>query len=497
MQRSLGVHVDGAALPMSDVGHIDTIVAGVVKRFACAIPERDPHLIRALRSFVRVFIRKNCHPLLPGDLKTVQSWLDETHYNDAEKRRFLELDDQVRKLAPKHFRCKLFGKRETFTSYKHARCINSRHDVFKVKTGRYFAAIEKQLFGKYDLDTPGCPPDPAYPLAKYFIKHVPVDRRAEYIDARLGGRAGFIYATDYTSFEALFSPELMRAVEFQLYTYLWRNVELGHDMAAVIASVLGRVQQIRGRNLRVAVPGCRMSGEMCTSLGNGFTNLAVMAFVCNSQHVQWDGVVEGDDGLFVTDRELDPSMFERLGLRIKLVRCASVGDAGFCKHYYDEQDLTNVVNPRELLCKFGWTHSPLKCGGERVMRGLLRGKAFSLKADMASAPIASSLWRMVFRCIGDGEVLFEGKSGRKSYWESVKLTSTTQTVGTVGMRSRLLVDRLFGVSVETQLEIEKYLDGMTTLHPLSGPVLSLMEPSWFDYWGRYVVMAESNNEIAY
>jgi len=502
MQRSLGCHVANYALPMADVNHRETILGGVTSRFACKCPNIDLALVDRLRNFVRVFIRRYLSPLRPDDLQDIDGWLETTHYSAAEKQRFRDINDEVRRLRPKHLKCKLFGKREPFAKYKHVRCINSRHDAFKVKTGRYFAAIEHAVFGQYDTKTPGCPPSSETPFAKFFVKHVPVDRRAEYINARLGNRPGHVYATDYTSFESLFSAELMRAVEFQLYAYMWRDVEGGVDMSSLISNVLGKIQQIRGRHVKVSVPGCRMSGEMCTSLGNGFTNLAVMAFVCSEQGVQWDGVVEGDDGLFVTDRPIDATLFERLGLRLKIVECSSVGDAGFCKFYYDETELLNVVDPRELLCKFGWTHSPLKCGGERVMRGLLRGKAFSLRAEMESAPIASSLWRMVFRCIGEGEMLFNGRGGTKTYWDTVKnveeLNATDRSVPKpVGSRSRLLVERIFDVPVSTQIEIEEYLDNINTIQPLAGPVLRLMNPTWADYWDRYVVGAKAHEEACY
>ncbi len=76
-------------------------------------------------------------------------------------------------------------------------------------------------------------------------------------------------ATDYTSFEALFTPELMDAVEMQLYDYMLEHVSGGKDTLRLIRRVqLGR-NHIDSKYVSVDISGKRMSGEMCTSLGNG------------------------------------------------------------------------------------------------------------------------------------------------------------------------------------------------------------------------------------
>jgi len=150
VQRSLGCHVVGAALPMADPHDIRTLAAGVCKRFACRPPAIDQGVVRRLRSFVRLFIRKIWSPLRPEDLLSVEEWLENSHYSGEQRAYFRQLDEDHPQLRRKDYDCVMFEKRETLSECKHARLINSRSDVFKVKTGRWFASIEKYIFGEVE-----------------------------------------------------------------------------------------------------------------------------------------------------------------------------------------------------------------------------------------------------------------------------------------------------------------------------------------------------------
>jgi len=58
----------------------------------------------------------------------------------------------------------------------------------------------------------------------------------------------------------------------------------------------------------------------------------------------------------------------------------------------------------------------------------------------------------------------------------------------VGPKTRLLVERLYGVTVEHQLEIEAYLDGLDEIQPLNCPQLQLyLKRDWQDYWDSYAL----------
>jgi len=280
----------------------------------------------------------------------------------------------------------------------------------------------------------------------------------------------------------LFTPDVLKACELQLYAYMARDLIDGKRLVRSIARALAGTNKMVSRDFLASVEGVRMSGDMCTSLGNGFTNLMLMLFLCKENGADAVGVVEGDDGLFrIRGNPPTKEQFANLGFRIKMEENCDVGKAGFCKQYFDTVVKENVIDPVELLCKFGWSHSLLRQGGPATVRALLRAKADSLEAEMPAAPIAGALVRMVRRCIGEGKRLYEGARGGPDWYHGV----ARGVLCPVSMKSRVLVADLFGVSVAKQLEIEYYLDGIQVLQPLAGPVTELMKKEWCDFYSRY------------
>jgi len=424
--------------------------------------------VRELANFTRSLVHHlGVKPLGPEDVESEAAWIEGSRYPEWRKeelRRCL-LDNPV--LKEKHCRCKSFVKTETYPDFKYPRNINSRHDRFKIYTGPFFHAVEKALF--------------KLPM---FVKYVPVRERAKYIAGYLNLSNMACVGTDYTSFEAWFVPAIMHAVEFQLYAYMARCLPKGKEMMRWIRHALSGRNRCFSRDFRYSVKGVRMSGDMCTSLGNGFTNYVLMRWVCHRQGITCLGLVEGDDGLFQVSRVPDVSDFESVGFKIKMEVHASVDRAGFCKQYFDARECRAVVDVRELLAKFGWTHAVMRDGGPVTMEALLRAKAASLRSEVPSCPIAVALVRYVDRVIGrKGRLLFEGPRGDPGYREDlagdpVELEEPTAL-------SRALVSDLFGVSVDEQKAVEKYLDGLTQLQELEGPVTSLMKPVWCEYARRF------------
>jgi len=441
----------------------------VLKRVGCEGPSVNPVCLSQVRDFARGLIhRLGIVPLAPEAVSSEGDWIDkEARYPEwrkAQLRRTLKEQEVIRVI---HFRCKTFIKTETYTEYKYPRLINSRHDRFKILTGPFFHAVERELF--------------KLPM---FVKYVPVRDRPKYIHGYLNLDGMKVVATDYSSFEAWFVPEIMHAIEFQLYAHMAKLLPNKDFLLGCIKRALAGRNCCFSRDFRFAVNGVRMSGDMCTSLGNGFTNYVLMSWVCFRQGIQCKGLVEGDDGLFQVSKVPDVSDFENLGFRIKMVEHDDVASAGFCKQYFDAGECRNVVDVRELLAKFGWTHAVMRDGGPATMEALLRAKAASLRSELPSCPIAVALVRYVDRCVGrSGAKLYDGPRGDAGYHEWLR--GDDCELVDPSLLSRLLVARLFGVSVDQQIAVEKYLDGLTHLQEMGGPVLGLMDPKWFENYSRY------------
>jgi hypothetical protein len=115
-----------------------------------------------------------------------------------------------------------------------------------------------------------------------------------------------------------------------------------------------------------------MSGEMNTSLGNGFFNMMVTLFLASRRqsegphpvtmekfidnyfhHVK--GVFEGDDGLttFSPDCQLKTEHYTDLGLLIKLEDHKELGTASFCGNLFDEIDLVQITDPLRVVATIG------------------------------------------------------------------------------------------------------------------------------------------------
>jgi hypothetical protein len=474
VQASLGVHVPGAALPHADPQCELTMLAGVSKRFALDPPKPDPGLLCELRGFVRSWVKQNLTPLSPDADCSVASWLNASSYPLWRKTQLQETWDNVSSIYenPKWFECKSFMKDETYVAFKHARGINSRSDQFKCAVGPIFRLIEKEVF--------------KHPA---FIKKIPVNERPQYIMDRLYAEGGIYAASDYTAFESLFTKEIMEAVEFELYQYMTQYLPEGGHFMKLVREVLGGKNVCRYKNFSVELEATRMSGEMCTSLGNGFSNLMFLLFTCHRIGSECIPVVEGDDSL---SRIIGPlpttEHFSAIGLNIKLEIHTALNEASFCGLIFDEEDKTNVTDIREVMASFGWTTRQYAGSKDSKKKALLRCKALSLAYQYPGCPVLSSLAKYALRVTRGADVRHLAANIRNTYEREQMLEAVRHKVMLVpvGIRTRLLVERLYNISVETQLILEKWLDGLNEIQPLNHPlILDHMDPCWKAYYNEY------------
>lgn len=480
---SLGCHVVGAACPHPDPLDPNTTIAGVRKRFAIKPPKANPRTVRRLREFVRAWVRKNLTPIQADADVTVENWLSHTEYPAWRKKELCVQWDGVQSIwdpdkAQRYFRCSSFMKDESYPTYKHARAINSRSDEFKCAVGPIFKLLEEQVY--------------KHPS---FIKHVPVADRPAYIMAMLHREGAKYFATDYTAFESLFVEELMDACEFELYSYMTSFLPDGNDFMRLVREVLGGENLCVFKDFRVSLRATRMSGEMCTSLGNGFSNLMFMLFTAaEAGCTEVVGVVEGDDGLFTMVGAPPTSEdFAKLGLVIKAEVHDTISTASFCGIVFDPEDRVNVTDPSKVLANFGWTQRLHNRSRPYKLRVLLRCKALSYAYQYPGCPIIQELAHTGLRLTSEitkKQVLKTmNQKGMDSYLRE-KVSAAVER-GNIPCQpppwnTRLLVERLYGYTVEQQLHIEAYLRSIEQLRPLDDPVLIAKLPLvWGDYFTRY------------
>jgi hypothetical protein len=302
--------------------------------------------------------------------------------------------------------------------------------LFKAFAGPFFKAIEEELYRN-----------------AWFIKHVPVPDRPAAIKALF--QTGLRYfENDFKAFESHMTPEVMAACELQLYQHCLAEVP---QVANLICDCISGTNRLHTKlGIKFSLEGRRMSGDMCTSLGNGFTNLMIVLFIVSEKGGKVNGFVEGDDGLFATTVELTARDYLDLGFTVEICEKKYPWDAHFCGMTCSE-DCTLLKNPRKVLQGFGWTQSKIH-GGTKVMESLLRSKALSMCYEAPQCPIIGVLAREALR-------LTEGvKAESDNAWNKRPQDYEGPTGPFAPSNcARCQFESVFGVTVENQIRIENAL----------------------------------------
>lgn len=486
---SAGCHVEGVCLPHPDTQDPFTLKAGVEKRMGQILPIPERGFYSQLESTVVKWISdRNISPMSPEIDRSFTSWLERTNYDTKRKAELTKINDDIvdmlerdRKGALKFFKVKLFAKDETYVTWKHARGIYAREDVAKVYFGPYIKLIEDVIYSQPE-----------------FIKHVPVRDRAKYIMDMLYVEGGNYIATDYSSFEATFVAELMKSCEFVLYRHMLSALPEFEEIFGILSEVLTGKNIVQNRFLHCVVVASRMSGEMNTSLGNGFSNLMLMTHACRSLgNAEVRGVVEGDDGLFVFttgDNVPTTEMFAAYGCIIKLDNYERISDASFCGQLFDPIDQEIITDPVEVMAKIAWINSKYAGARDTKLKSLLRCKALSYYYQYPACPIVTELALYCLRISKShdiSKVLYTFDSYHRDLISEAKdLKIWREERRAIGEHTRQLVSEKYGISLQEQLHIEAILRMKTDLTPLILPSVIVTCPyEWITYAEKFTSTA--------
>jgi hypothetical protein len=467
---SLGPHVEGVAMPHPDISDQRGAQHGCRKRFSTRMPTFDRKLRRRMVRYSRRWLKKNLKPFSPTHEFDFEKWLLETNYTDARKKELREVwNGSLNLLDNRNFRAKCFIKDEYYPEYKYPRAINSREDAFKTFFGPVVKEIESEL---YQL--------PA------FIKHVPVAERPEYIRDKLYRQGARYFGTDFTSFEASFSQRLMIELEFELYRHMLSAHPIWEYVREVTLKYKAGLNTLLFKKFICKILATRLSGEMDTSEANGYSNLIVNSFILEELiRSKWfDGVVEGDDGLFAFIGGSWPTsqMYKDLGFNIKIAKFDNLFEASFCGIIFDEATLTNIACPYKNLAKFGWTtHHYAKASPVTHLK-LLRSKGLSLLAQYPGCPVLQALGEYAVRMtkhINMGDFVDQSDGWWEREQRRVNSVKAPVLVP-VEMTTRLLMEKCFGMPVSEQINIERLLASKKDLSPIK-----IDTNSFPDLWVRH------------
>lgn len=408
------------------------------------------------RDYVIEHILPMFDPIEPGEHLKFDEWLEGIDFNQLQKQVLSEAKEEVN-MSGIHFdnpqwlqwfkELKGFVKDEFYPCYKANRWINARGP--RVKT--FFGPLAQDVMD-------------VFKQRPEVIKTVPVAKRAEVIYEALHRPGAVYHNSDYTSYESHFEKWLME-IEGLLYYHILRNHPRIKLLEKFFDTVIGGLNcsQMRGFGSFLFL-ALRCSGEMNTSLGNTFHNFCKSKFLTwlNDPEAEIVGFVEGDDGLYrVTPESAAPTAadYARFGWIIKVAIFENIGDASFCGNVFEIPDFIVVTDPREVMLKLGWTPRRYLGASDKFLMSLLRSKALSLAASYGQNPI---LWALAKRLLE----LTEGVKVRKSIAEQMswydRLEYREALANGVSVRppplaTRNMVERLYGIPVDLQLQIESEL----------------------------------------
>lgn len=429
------------------------MVAGFCKR-VCHKVEFDEDEMKSFRSFVTRFINKNYTRLPHIDLShdnLDRLWLDGSHYNTMQKNRFHEALERflVEGKDKDFYSCKAFIKKEPYAEYKFPRIINSRSDQFKAVVAPLVHLMEEQV----------C-------VNEHTIKHKEKHQFTQRMqDIQL--RFGTVYETDYSSFEGSFSREFQMSCEYQLMCYMLAD---NPEVLSVIKHVY-KCDNVCFWNKGVAIiPGSRMSGEMWTSSMNGFSNRMLFEYTCykNSQKQQhpidYDFIVEGDDGLLATSRAIDLSYVNKLGFKLKVAKADSINELSFCGINVCEGKYVPDVS--RTLQNITFSLDPGTASSVRRRKEMIHARGLSLMVESSGIPI---LQELAIKLLS-----FSNKYNIRDidWWLRMNMFSESDwALGTrkfiakykrpVTMEMRRFVEQKYKISVASQFKMEKQIKNIT------------------------------------
>lgn len=468
MTRTLPIYFNYAQ-PTPDQNHQATIVTGLLKRTGTKPPTGSSIVQAAVKYFTRSFCEQHFKRLELGDVDYTE-WIANTPYSKARKDQltatWLNHENQDPRVVPKGDQVESFIKFEFYPEFKAPRVINARSDYFKNYSGPLFDAIGKQVF-----ELP------------FFIKTVAVVERPDDIMQGIWDLVSKILNCDASAYESHFIDEILESLEFELYDYMTESVPEYAQKMSVIKEVLKGDQKLCFKNIIAQIHATRMSGEMNTSLGNGFSTLILNLFFAWLRNVEVKLRAEGDDNLSAWQVEdLAPTAedWKELGWIMKVEEPKDACRASFCGNVFTPNDRIVVTDPRATLAKFGWVDKKYIQASEQLLMQLLRAKGLSLVHQYNGCPILSRLGRKIVELTNHirirKSVVNNMELYKRELFNQYLSTPMPDEIIPPG-DTRLLVEELYNISVEDQLAIEAALEHLSLytcveLHFIAPPIWS-------------------------
>lgn len=425
-------------------------IASVLHRFSRKMPDFDGDEVEKFKQYARCVIT-SLKPVDWDDVPTTGNWLEGTSYGPGRKLTLAMLRAAKILLDDDIIKNKSFVKLEAYIMPKFARAINSYTDLSKAIMGPICKAIDKAT----------------YRQVKHFVKGTNPASWPTLLRDTFGGES--VMETDFSSFEAHHRGVLAWCGWFWMM-HMCRNVASPAFKRLISRLVLGTNTCVF-KHITAEVDQRLMSGALWTSSMNGMLNFLLLSYL-NGRTVfpdaspEWlaanrdeffTGFVEGDDGLCI-NRNVDPSLIKRLGLDLKFKTSAHYGDASFCGIVCDPVEMKLVSDPTKIMRNFPVCDPKYALSSDSTIKRLMRAKALSYSVNLMECPVIGPLCYAVCKATSGYQPLEEMSETHS--WKAASIDEALQCGNhlvepTITESSRLLVEKHFGLTIESQLEIER------------------------------------------
>jgi hypothetical protein len=492
MRVSLGCHQINYANPVPDTTNQENALNGVMKRIATKMPDIDMILHNEFKQFSQSFIREELRSckISPTDDYSFESWIANTPYTESRRNELIRTHNERTNLEPRDYFLKCFVKDESYTEFKYPRGIYSRADRFKTKFGPVMKIIGDKMF-----------------RLPYFIKKIPVSDRPAHIKAMYSDPLLKIATNDFTAFESTFVVENME-IELDFLSYCLEDLPCHDEMMKDLKKIKQGMNRMQFKHFVVMLLAKRYSGEMDTSLSNSVFNLILIMFLLYKSGEDFKKLIpkiEGDDSIIPYYGFLDTTIVKRLGANAKFEFFDEISHASFCGLVFDVDMLDIVTNIIPALLDFGWTTREYVNANKRVKMTLLRCKSLSLLHSYPGCPILHALACMGLRITKfvdmrskNNRTIRHKENGRsmESYHRlkfrdimryerepDMKIKLQSMVNRPINIKTRLLVEKLYKITVEQQLIMEKYINDIDCLVPINIPFIDdFCNPDQMKMW---------------
>jgi len=434
-----------------DKHDVTSIFDGLVKRILGTQNEPDPDILRQFTLCLRETVRQNIEPFMFDEVLSFFEYIARHRGYNGERKldlilAYLKIPDEYDLDVEAHI------KDEFYPKMKPPRWICARKDPSKSTLGPVVTVLEHKV---YHMKGPVS-----------FFKIIPFEDRFDYLYMRYGPYEVLV-CTDFTSFEASFGRRFMTACEMELYEHMLR----GHPEALAVLRSICKINTLKNKYFRARVEATRMSGEMVTSLGNGFSNAMILHFICKRK--QCDLIcadVEGDDCIsaFKTGSTLpEEEDYAQLGFRIKIERHTRFSEASFCGNVLHYESRTLITSPQDFLRQINVSFNPSAFTlNERHCNSLLYAKCISYMVQYRGCPVIAPICRQILLRIGSN---YDEEKARKEFARDYYVSQILDVPFNVNVLhyyrepcdgARCLMEKVFGMSMQEQyFHEENYMKG--------------------------------------